>query len=113
HYGQARMKQYIQIAKVRSSIYILAATIALGAVPLAFAAEPVGRPNFLLIVADDLTWSDLGYEGNKEVMTPYLDKLATESMHLTRMFNPATTCSPTRNALYTGLYCIRSGAYPN
>ncbi len=71
------------------------------------------RPNFLLIIADDLCRRDLGYEGNTEVKTPNLDKLCTESMHLRRMFNPATTCSPTRHALYTGLYPIRSGAFPN
>lgn len=76
----------------------------------AIAAE---KPNFLLIIADDLCWRDLGYEGNSEVKTPNLDKLRTESMHLRGMFNPATTCSPTRHALYTGLYPIRSGAYPN
>jgi len=71
------------------------------------------RPNFLLIIADDLCRLDLGYEGNADVRTPNLDKLRTESMHLRRMFNPATTCSPTRHALFTGLYPIRSGAFPN
>lgn len=71
------------------------------------------RPNFLLIIADDLCRLDLGYEGNAEVKTPNLDQLCKESMHLRRMFNPATTCSPTRHALYTGLYPIRSGAFPN
>lgn len=71
------------------------------------------RPNFLIIIADDLCWRDLGYEGNKDIKTPNLDKLRTESMHLRGMFNPATTCSPTRHALYTGLYPIRSGAFPN
>lgn len=71
------------------------------------------RPNFLIIIADDLCWRDLGYEGNKDIKTPNLDKLRTESMHLRGMFNPATSCSPTRHALYTGLYPIRSGAFPN
>lgn len=71
------------------------------------------RPNFLIIIADDLCWRDLGYEGNMDIRTPNLDKLRTESMHLRGMFNPATTCSPTRHALYTGLYPIRSGAFPN
>ena len=71
------------------------------------------RPNFLLMVADDMTWSDLGYEGHPNVRTPHLDKLCRQSMHLTRMFSPATTCSPSRHALYTGLYSVRSGAYPN
>ncbi|MBK1881274.1 sulfatase [Luteolibacter pohnpeiensis] len=71
------------------------------------------RPNFLIIVADDLCWRDLGFEGNQDVKTPNLDKLRTESMLLEGMFDPASTCSPTRHALYTGLYPIRSGAYPN
>jgi uncharacterized sulfatase len=75
--------------------------------------EAAERPNFLIIIADDLCWRDLGYEGNAEVKTPHLDKLRSESMHLRGMFNPATSCSPTRHALYTGLYPIRSGAYPN
>ncbi len=71
------------------------------------------RPNFLLMIADDMTWRDLGYEGHPDIHTPNLDQLCTESMHLRQMFTPATTCSPSRHALYTGLYCIRSGAYPN
>lgn len=71
------------------------------------------KPNFLIIIADDLCWRDLGYEGSPDVKTPNLDKLRSESMHLKGMFNPATSCSPTRHSLYTGLYPIRSGAYPN
>ncbi|MCA9052945.1 MAG: sulfatase [Planctomycetaceae bacterium] len=71
------------------------------------------RPNFLLIIADDLCWRDLGFAGNSEVDTPHLDRLRTEGMYLSHMFTPATTCSPSRHALYTGLYCIRAGAYPN
>lgn len=71
------------------------------------------RPNFLLIIADDLCWRDLGFTGNSEVHTPHLDRLRTEGMSLTAMFTPATTCSPTRHALYTGLFCVRAGAYPN
>lgn len=71
------------------------------------------RPNFLIIIADDLCWRDLGYEGNSDVKTPNLDQLCRESMHLRRMFDPATSCSPTRHALYTGIFPIRSGAFPN
>jgi N-sulfoglucosamine sulfohydrolase len=71
------------------------------------------RPNFLVIIADDLCWRDLGYEGNAEVRTPHLDRLRTESMHLRGMFTPAPSCSPARHALYSGLFPVRSGAYPN
>ena len=77
------------------------------------ASSAADRPNFLIIIADDLCGRDLGYEGNRDVKTPQLDKLCSESMHLRAMYNPATSCSPTRHALYTGLYPIRSGAFPN
>ena len=77
-----------------------------------FAASELSKPNILLIVADDLNWRDLGFTGNRDIHTPSLDKLRSEGMWLRNMFNPATTCSPTRHALYTGLDCIRSGAYP-
>lgn len=71
------------------------------------------RPNFLLIIADDLNWRDLGCTGSPDVKTPHIDRLASESMSLRAMFTPAPTCSPLRHALYTGLFPIRSGAYPN
>jgi uncharacterized sulfatase len=71
------------------------------------------RPNFLLIIADDLNARDLGFTGNTDIHTPNLDRLRSEGVWLRNMFNPATTCSPTRHALYTGVDCIRSGAYPN
>jgi uncharacterized sulfatase len=92
----------------------LIVTLALLFTLFAFAGtHAADRPNFLILIADDLTWSDLGYEGNHEVHTPNLDRLRAEGMHLTRTFTPATTCSPSRHALYTGLYCVRAGAYPN
>ncbi len=75
--------------------------------------EVGGRPNFLIIVADDLHWRDLSCMGNPDVKTPHLDRLAAQSMTLGGMYSPAATCSPARHALYTGLYPIRSGAYPN
>lgn len=76
-------------------------------------AASLDRPNFLLIVADDLNWRDLGCTGNPDVKTPNIDRLAGESMALRGMFTPAPTCSPCRHALYTGLFSVRSGAYPN
>ena len=77
------------------------------------AAEVRKSPNLLLIVADDATWSDFGFTGNPDVQTPNLDRLASQGKQLTRMFTPAATCSPTRHALFTGLFPVRSGAYPN
>jgi N-sulfoglucosamine sulfohydrolase len=76
-------------------------------------AAAAERPNFLIMIADDLNGRDLGCRGNPDVKTPNLDQFAEEGVTFTRMYNPAATCSPTRHALYTGLYNIRSGAFPN
>ncbi len=95
--------------KIKSSLAFAVVCV----LPCLVSAADSARPNFMMIIADDLCWRDLGYEGNSDDRTPNLDKLRCESMHLRGMFNPATTCSPTRHALYTGLYPIRSGAYPN
>lgn len=58
------------------------------------------RPNFLVILADDLGFSDLGAFGG-EIATPNLDALAADGLRLTN-FHTAPTCSPTRSMLLTG-----------
>lgn len=58
------------------------------------------RPNFLVIVADDLGFSDVGAFGG-EIATPHLDRLAHDGLRLTD-FHSASACSPTRAMLLTG-----------
>ncbi|MCX2684469.1 arylsulfatase [Pseudomonas sp. DCB_AW] len=76
---------------------VLLAALACLAPVLADAAE---RPNILLIVADDLGYSDLGAFGG-EIATPSLDHLAASGLQLTSMY-AAPTCSPTRSMLMSG-----------
>ena len=71
------------------------------------------KPNIVVMIADDLSYLDLGCWGNPDVKTPNLDKLATQGVRLTGNYTPAPVCSPTRQALYTGLFPVKSGAYPN
>lgn len=59
------------------------------------------RPNVLLILADDLGWSDVGCYGS-EIRTPNLDALANDGLRFTQFYNSAR-CSPSRAALLTGL----------
>lgn len=66
----------------------------------AFAQEQPRKPNILIIVADDLGYSDLGAFGG-EISTPHLDSLATRGLRLTG-FHTAPTCSPTRSMLLSG-----------
>ncbi|WP_395732013.1 sulfatase [Prosthecobacter sp.] len=71
----------------------------------AFAA----KPNVLLIVADDLGYHDLGFQGSKEITTPHLDKLAAQSLVCTNGYVSHPFCSPTRAGIMTGRYQQRFG----
>ncbi len=75
-------------------------------------AAAADRPNFVFIIADDCTFRDIGCYGG-QAHTPNIDRLATEGMKFERCFQAAPMCSPTRHNIYTGLYPVRSGAYPN
>jgi uncharacterized sulfatase len=71
------------------------------------------KPNIVILIADDHSMLDSGCYGNTVVKTPNIDRLAREGMRFTRAFTATAMCAPTRSILYTGLYAIRSGAYPN
>lgn len=68
-----------------------------------------GRPNFLVIVADDLGWADLGCYGSTFYETPHLDRLAGEGARFTQAYAACPVCSPTRAALLTGRWPQRNG----
>ena len=70
------------------------------------------KPNFVFIIADDCTFRDIGCYGG-QAHTPNIDKLASQGMRFTSSFQAAPMCSPTRHCIYTGLYPVNSGAYPN
>ncbi|AZI37926.1 putative arylsulfatase [Caenibius tardaugens NBRC 16725] len=70
-------------------------------------AEEPAKPNFLIIVADDLGFSDIGAFGG-EIATPNLDQLAASGTKLTA-FHTAPTCSPTRSMLLSGTDNHRAG----
>ena len=60
------------------------------------------RPNVLLILADDLGWSDIRANGGRFADTPNLDRLAREGMRFTQAYSPAPICSASRAAILTG-----------
>jgi arylsulfatase len=70
-------------------------------------AEPSRRPNIVVILADDMGFSDLGCYGS-EIPTPNLDALAAGGLRFTQFYN-TPRCSPTRAALMTGLYSQQAG----
>jgi arylsulfatase A-like enzyme len=71
-------------------------------------ASAADRPNIILILADDLGYSDLGCDGG-EIDTPSIDALAAGGVRLTQFYNSARCC-PTRASLLTGLYPSQAGS---
>ncbi len=80
----------------------------LGAVLTGSAGQAAVKPNIVHIVADDLGWKDVGFNGSTDIKTPNLDKLAAEGAQLAR-FYVQPMCTPTRAALMTGRYPFRYG----
>jgi arylsulfatase A-like enzyme len=70
--------------------------------------ESPGKPNIVLIMADDIGISDFGCYGS-EIQTPNIDRLAQEGLRFTTFYNMAK-CNPTRSSLLTGLYKGGKGA---
>ena len=68
------------------------------------------KPNIILMVADDMGYGDFGLYSEGRVHTPVLDDLASESLRLTQHYAGSAVCSPSRAALLTGRYPIRTGA---
>jgi arylsulfatase A-like enzyme len=78
-----------------------------GALAVAHAAEPA-RPNILLILVDDMGFSDLGCYGS-EIETPHLDRLAAQGLRFTQFYNTGK-CHSSRASLLTGLWSEQSGS---
>lgn len=89
----------------KSRQLLLSATAALPVVASAQAEDR--RPNIMVIMVDDMGYSDLGCFGG-EIHTPNLDGLANNGMRFTQFFNAGRSC-PSRAALMTGLYAQQAG----
>ena len=70
-------------------------------------AAPAKRPNIIVILADDMGYSDIGCYGG-EIKTPALDSLAAGGLRFTQFYN-TSRCCPTRASLLTGLYSHQAG----
>lgn len=73
----------------------------------ALSTSAAERPNFIFIFADDLGWGDLGCYGHPHLLTPHLDKMASEGILLTNFYVANPVCSPSRTAVMTGQYPAR------
>ena len=73
----------------------------------------IKRPNFIIIIGDDVGWDAFGCTGMKEARTPAIDKLAEESCMMTRFYCSVSQCGPLRAELYTGLLPKNNGVLAN
>jgi len=88
-----------------AAILGLAAGLPVGAVP----ADTPRRPNIIILLADDLGYADVGFQGCKDIPTPNLDALAKSGVRCTNGYVSGPYCSPTRAGLLTGRYQTRFG----
>lgn len=86
------------------------ATICLAVISSATLGSQVNapRPNIVFILADDLGYADVGFNGGRQIATPHVDRLAAAGARL-EQFYAQPVCSPTRAALMTGRYPMRHG----
>ncbi len=86
------------------------ALLALTSLPLfAITPPPKTRPNFVIILGDDLGYGDLGVFGHPTIRTPNLDRMAQEGQKWTNFYAAASVCTPSRAGIMTGRLPIRSG----
>lgn len=91
----------------RTLLILAALCLILPAGRLAAREPAAGQPSFLVIVADDLGWNDVGWHGER-LKTPHLDRLCREGIELDQHY-VSPMCSPTRAALLSGRYASRFG----
>src|ERR1700759_1824134 len=95
--------------KRRQFLSATAATVAAFTVKNQALAQRRRRPNFIIVLCDDLGWGDIEPDGGKTIHTPNINRMAREGMLLTDYYAPQNICTPSRAGLLTGRYPIRTG----
>ncbi len=90
----------------RSQLLFLSSLLIWNAFQPLSAAAPA---NVVILFADDLGYGDLGCYGSPTIRTPNLDRMAAEGLRFTDFYSASEVCTPSRAALLTGRYAIRSG----
>ena len=94
--------------KLRMAGLLLGCSVLLS---LSVFAQNARQPNIVLVLADDLGWKDVGYQGSDFYETPNIDRLAKAGMVFTQAYAGAGNCAPSRAVLLSGQYGPRHGVY--
>lgn len=86
----------------------MAGLVALG---VATVAQADSRPNIVVFLADDMGWGDAHCNGNEKMITPNIDKLASQGVRFTQCYAACGVCSPSRSAILTGRTPYRNGVW--
>ena len=92
---------------------LFAAALLLLAVPPLAMAQADDRPNFVVVLVDDMRWDDFGAGGHPFVRTPNIDRVAAEGAMFLNAFTTTPLCSPARASILTGLYAHTNGIIDN
>ena len=100
----------ISRSTIHYSAALLAAMISLiGLQECTLQDNEAGKPNIVFIMIDDLGYGDLGCYGNRSILTPNIDRLASKGLRFTDFHSNGPMCTPTRAAFVTGMYQHRLG----
>ena len=94
-----KSKSFAALALITSFALALAAAASVHA-----ADASSKKPNIIIILADDLSYGDLGYTGQRLISTPHIDLLAAGGMRFTQAYSGAPECAPSRASLMTGMH---------
>lgn len=107
-------RKLLMVRITRQSLAVLAAVLLLPPIAALHAADiskPVGNPNIVLILVDDLGYGDVGCYGATKIKTPNIDRLAREGRRFTDAHTASAVCTPSRYGLLTGQYPFRVNSW--
>lgn len=96
-----------------SRFLIASVTVCWALQTLCVSLSAAERPNVVMIISDDQTYSDFGFMGHEHVQTPHLDRLAAGSARYPNGYVPSSVCRPSLVSLLTGLYPHQHGVHFN